>query len=223
MASPTLRELTGMNPNPSSISESALVLIDRQQTYREGIMQLVGVEPALKEAASLLKRFRAAGRPVIHIMHDAGPGTPYDVKAPIGQIADIVAPIEGETVVVKNYPSAFEKTALDAELKKLGVKNVIYAGFMTHNLSKTQACRRSATGSEGVRRTELTTVGRATSRQTDFGAPRPFFKSSAFIAGMTSISALRPMNKGSAMAGSSEDSFMSKKMSAQRKPSWATK
>ena len=104
MASPTLRELTGMNPNPSSISESALVLIDCQQTYREGIMQLVGVEPALKEAASLLKRFRAAGRPVIHIMHDAGPGTPYDVKAPIGQIADIVAPIEGETVVVKNYP-----------------------------------------------------------------------------------------------------------------------
>mgnify|MGYP003937742709 CR=1 FL=1 len=64
MASPTLRELTGMNPNPSSISESALVLIDCQQTYREGIMQLVGVEPALKEAASLLKRFRAAGRPV---------------------------------------------------------------------------------------------------------------------------------------------------------------
>jgi nicotinamidase-related amidase len=121
-----------MNPNPSPISESALVLIDCQQTYREGIMQLVGVEPALKEAASLLKRFRAAGRPVIHIMHDAGPGTPYDVKAPIGQIADIVAPIEGETVVVKNYPSAFEKTALDAELKKLGVKNVIYAGFMTH-------------------------------------------------------------------------------------------
>ena len=107
MASPTLRELTGMNPNPSSISESALVLIDCQQTYREGIMQLVGVEPALKEAASLLKRFRAAGRPVIHIMHDAGPGTPYDVSAPIGQIADIVTPIEGETVIVKNYPSAF--------------------------------------------------------------------------------------------------------------------
>src|SRR6476620_8537536 len=121
MASPTLRELTGMNPNPSPISESALVLIDSQQTYREGIMQLVGVEPALKEAASLLKRFR-----------DAGPGTPYDVSAPIGQIADIVAPIEGETVMVKNYPSAFEKTALDAELKRLGVKNVIYAGFMTH-------------------------------------------------------------------------------------------
>ena len=132
MASPTLRELTGMAKDPSPISDSALVLIDCQQTYREGIMQLVGVEPALKEAADLLRRYRAAGRPVIHIMHDAGPGTPYDVKAPIGQIADIVAPAPGETVIVKNYPSSFEKTALDAELKKLGVKNVVYAGFMTH-------------------------------------------------------------------------------------------
>ena len=77
----------------------------------------------------MLKRFRAAGRPVIHIMHDAGPGTPYDVSAPIGQIADIVAPIEGETVMVKNYPSAFEKTALDAELKRLGVKKRDLCGF----------------------------------------------------------------------------------------------
>jgi uncharacterized protein YceH (UPF0502 family) len=64
MASPTLRELTGMDPNPAPISNSALVLIDCQQTYREGVMQLENVEPALQEAAALLKRFREAGRPV---------------------------------------------------------------------------------------------------------------------------------------------------------------
>ena len=132
MASPTLRSLTGMDPNPAPIRKSALVLIDCQQTYREGIMQLVGVEPALKEAASLLKRFRAAGRPVIHIMHDAGSGSPYDINAPIGQIADDVTPIAGETVIVKKFPSAFEQTDLDAELKKHGVENVVYVGFMTH-------------------------------------------------------------------------------------------
>ncbi|GFO81700.1 MAG: isochorismatase [Methyloceanibacter sp.] len=132
MANPTLRELTGMNPNPAPIADSALVLIDCQQTYREGIMQLENVEPALQEAAELLRRFREAGRPVIHIVHDAGPGTPYDVTAPIGQIAGIVAPIEGETVIVKKYPSAFEQTGLDAELKKRGIENVVYAGFMTH-------------------------------------------------------------------------------------------
>lgn len=132
MTNPTLRALTGMDPNPAPISKSALVLIDCQQTYREGVMKLENVEPALKEAAALLKRFRDAGSPVIHIMHDAGAGTPYDVTAPIGQIADLVAPIEGETIIVKKFPSAFEQTELDAELKKLGVENVVYVGFMTH-------------------------------------------------------------------------------------------
>jgi nicotinamidase-related amidase len=121
-----------MDPNPQPISMSALVLIDCQQTYREGVMQLENVEPALQEAAALLKRFRDAGRPVIHIMHDAGAGTPYDISAPIGQIADLVAPLDGETVIVKTFPSAFERTELDAELKKQGVANVVYVGFMTH-------------------------------------------------------------------------------------------
>ena len=132
MSNPTLRDLTGMSPDPTPISTSALVLIDCQQTYREGVMQLEGVEPALEEAAELLRRFREAGRPVIHIMHDAGEGTPYDVGAPIGQIADIVAPVDGETVIIKRFPSAFEQTELDWELKKHGVDNVIYVGFMTH-------------------------------------------------------------------------------------------
>ena len=132
MANPTLRTLTGMDPNPAPISKSALVMIDCQQTYREGVMQLEGVEPALKEAASLLERFRKAGRPVIHIMHDAGAGTPYDITAPIGQIADVVAPIEGEPAIVKKFPSAFEQTDLDAELKGRGVEHVLYVGFMTH-------------------------------------------------------------------------------------------
>jgi nicotinamidase-related amidase len=121
-----------MDQSPSSIADSALVLIDCQQTYREGVMQLEGVEPALREAEALLKRFRQAKRPVIHIRHDAGEGTPYNVEAPIGQIADPVKPLEGEVVITKNFPNSFEQTNLDEELKKLGVKNVVYVGFMTH-------------------------------------------------------------------------------------------
>lgn len=132
MGSPTLREITGMSPKPGAVADSALILIDCQQTYREGVMQLTNVEPALQEAAGLLARFRAAGRPVIHIRHDAGPGTPYDVTAPIGQIADVVAPKAGEVVITKNYPSSFEQTDLKGELEKLGVKNLVITGFMTH-------------------------------------------------------------------------------------------
>lgn len=133
MSNPTtLRNIVGLSNQPHSLSESALILIDCQNTYRRGLMQLEGVEPALEEAARLLARARAKGTPIFHIMHDAGPGSPYDVRAEIGQIADIVAPREGEPVIVKSYPSSFEQTVLHDELQKLGVKNVVLAGFMTH-------------------------------------------------------------------------------------------
>ena len=131
-ASKTLREITGMGHIPTTIGKSALVLIDCQNTYREGIMQLEGVEPALLECQRLLQRFRDAGRPVIHIQHDAGVGSPYDVQGHSGAIADVVAPRTGEPVVVKSYPSSFEKTNLDDILKGYGVEDLTIAGFMTH-------------------------------------------------------------------------------------------
>lgn len=131
-ARPTLRSLLALPDKPAPLSKSALVLIDCQNTYREGVMQLEGVEPALAECAALLRRARDAGAAVIHIQHDAGPGTPYDVRAPIGAIADVVAPAAGETVITKAFPSSFEQTRLDEELKKRGVTDLVLAGFMTH-------------------------------------------------------------------------------------------
>ena len=131
-ASPTLRSLLQLSTQPEPLSKSALILIDCQNTYREGVMKLEGVEPALKECAALLQRARDCGAPVIHIQHEAGAGTPYDTNAPIGQIADVVAPRTGEKVITKMYPSSFEKTDLDAELKRLGVTDLVIGGFMTH-------------------------------------------------------------------------------------------
>jgi len=128
----TLRDLMGLGNKASSISDSALIIIDAQNTYREGIMKLDGVEPALAECKLLLERFRAAGRPVFHVQHDAGEGSPYDLNAPIGQIADAVAPIAGEAVITKAVPSSFAQTDLDEQLKKLGVQNLILTGFMSH-------------------------------------------------------------------------------------------
>ncbi|GJE75753.1 MULTISPECIES: cysteine hydrolase family protein [Methylorubrum] len=128
----TLRSLSGLPPEPAALKGSALLMIDLQNTYREGVMQLEGVEPAIREAAALLERARAAGIPVFHVRHDAGPGSPYDITAPIGQISDEVAPKDGEAIVTKAYPSAFVGTDLEAQLKAAGVEDVIVAGFMTH-------------------------------------------------------------------------------------------
>jgi nicotinamidase-related amidase len=131
-ASQTLRDITGMGYQPASLKDSALILIDIQNTYRRGLMQLTNVEPAILEAQKLLNLARELKIPVIHIQHDAGVGSPYDVSTDIGEIATEVAPIAGEKVIIKNYPNAFIDTTLDTELQALGVKNLVLAGFMTH-------------------------------------------------------------------------------------------
>lgn len=132
VASQTLREVTGMGFKYANLSESALVMVDCQNNYRQGIMQLTHVEPALLEAQKLLNKARALGIPIIHIQHDAGPGTPYDIRTNIGAIADEVAPQNGEAVVVKQYPNAFWHTPLEAQLKSLNIEHIVLAGFMTH-------------------------------------------------------------------------------------------
>ena len=131
-ASATLRDITGMGQTPTGLKDATLIMVDCQNTYREGIMQLTNVEPAILEAKKLLQMARDLGRQVIHIRHDAGIGSPYDVTASIGQISDEVAPIKGESVITKNYPNSFWNTDLDAQLRELGAKNLVIAGFMTH-------------------------------------------------------------------------------------------
>ena len=128
----TLREVAGLGTSPGRLQDSAVIMVDLQNTYREGVMRLTGVEEALVQARRVLDRARELGRPVIHIRHDAGVGSPYDVTAPIGQISDPVAPLAGEMVITKQYPNSFLHTLLDEELKRLGIDSVVLAGFMTH-------------------------------------------------------------------------------------------
>lgn len=45
----TIRDLAGLGHEASSVQESALIIIDAQNTYCEGIMKLEGVEEALVE------------------------------------------------------------------------------------------------------------------------------------------------------------------------------
>ena len=114
---PTLRSLAGLPLEPASLAESTLIMIDCQNTYTQGVMELDGVQAALDEAATLLERARVAGIPIIHIQHDDGPGSLYDIERQSGAIVDRVAPREGEPVVVKSYPNSFVETDLDQRLK----------------------------------------------------------------------------------------------------------
>jgi nicotinamidase-related amidase len=128
----TLRALSGLPQEPVSLAESTLIMIDCQNTYTKGVMELEGVQAALDEAAALLDRARSAGIPIIHIQHSDGPGSLYDVDGETGAIVDRVAPRDGEPVVVKHYPNSFVETDLQERLTAANASNLVIAGFMTH-------------------------------------------------------------------------------------------
>ncbi|MCS0600141.1 isochorismatase family protein [Streptomyces sp. LP11] len=130
MSRTTLRRLNGFDETPATLTGSTLLLIDFQNTYTRGVMELDGWEASLDAAAELLARARAAGTKVVHVINDGGAGTPYDIRAEIGRIHSRVAPADGEPVVVKQTPDAFHGTDLDTHVPE--GQDVIIAGWMTH-------------------------------------------------------------------------------------------
>ncbi|MCF2125406.1 cysteine hydrolase [Strepomyces sp. STD 3.1] len=123
----TLRQLNKFDETPATLSDATLILVDYQNTYTSGVMELDGWQPAVDNAKALLKRARAADTPVIHIV-DKG----YDLKSKAGQIIPALKPAKGEPVVEKSVPNAFHGTDLAEQVEKAGHKNVIVAGFMTN-------------------------------------------------------------------------------------------
>ncbi|MBN6040250.1 isochorismatase family protein [Amycolatopsis sp. 195334CR] len=132
MTSTTLREISSLPTTAAALSGATLILVDYQNTYTRGVMELDGWESALDEAAALLARARAEGATVIHVMHDSGEGSPYDIRQEIGRIHERVAPAPGERVVVKTAPNSFVGTELGELVDAAGHRDVVIAGFMTH-------------------------------------------------------------------------------------------
>ncbi|MBN3848834.1 cysteine hydrolase [Paraburkholderia sp. Ac-20342] len=130
--STTLRQLNGLEAAPATLANATLILVDYQNTYTRGVMELTGWKAALASASELLGRARAAGAKVIHVVHDGGKGSPYDLDDEVGKIHSMVAPIEGEPIVVKTAPNAFFNTDLGERVDAAGNKQVIVIGFMTH-------------------------------------------------------------------------------------------
>jgi nicotinamidase-related amidase len=129
----TLLDLAGAPTHPSALDRAVLVIIDAQRDYLDGVLPLVGIGPALEEAARLLALARREGVPVVHVVHHGKPGAAlFDPTGPGSAILPAVAPIEDEAVIVKGLPNSFAGTELDRRLKLIGRPELILAGFMTH-------------------------------------------------------------------------------------------
>jgi len=129
----TLLDLTHSMPAPARLSDSVVLIIDAQREYTDGLLQLSGVAAALHETQRLLRRARAAGVPIIHIQQISTPGRgAFDPNGPFTAFAPEATPLPDETIITKKLPNAFAATTLDETLKKLGCKQIIISGYMTH-------------------------------------------------------------------------------------------
>jgi nicotinamidase-related amidase len=126
----------------------ALLIVDFVRAYlAPGSPLYAGVENARTGAEKLLALARRAGIPVFHtnVAYEPGgaDGGVFFRKLPVlscfergrspemGVFAEGLEPGEGETVITKQYASAFFGTTLASQLKAQGVDTLLIAGVST--------------------------------------------------------------------------------------------
>ena len=134
----------------------ALLVIDFVQAYLVKDSPLyAGVEAARDGAAVLLGAARAAGIPVLHtnVVYQPGgrDGGVFFRKVPalasfeagahpqLAAFAPGLEPVAGETVISKQYASAFFGTSLASTLTSLGIDTVLIAGLSTSGCVRASA------------------------------------------------------------------------------------
>ncbi len=115
--------------------KTALILIDIQNDYFHGGKgELENPDAAATEARKLLDFFRLQNWPTVHIQHVAiRPGATTFLPDTDGvKIHSSIAPLAGETIIVKHFPNSFRETNLLEHLKGLEVERLVLCGMMTH-------------------------------------------------------------------------------------------
>lgn len=115
------------------MSKRAVVVVDIQNEYfAGGKMPLVGIERAAANAARVIAHARARGDLVINVRHETPNGPVFVPGSEGSKIHALVAPADGEPVVVKNFPNSFRDTDLKSLIDGHGVDEVVVIGAMSH-------------------------------------------------------------------------------------------
>jgi len=134
----------------------ALLVIDFVRAYLvPGSPLYAGVEQARADCETLLRAARKAGIPVLHTRVEFQPGGRdggvFFRKLPalacfeagrhpeLAAFAEGLEPVAGETVITKQYASAFFGTSLASTLTALGVDTLLIAGLSTSGCVRASA------------------------------------------------------------------------------------
>ncbi|TYB49678.1 isochorismatase family protein [Actinomadura chibensis] len=124
----------------------AVLVVDLVRAYLvDGSPLRAPVEDAAAASVTLIGAARAAGLPVLFTRVAYRPGSAdgglfrrkipalrvFEEGSPLGEFAEGAAPAPGETVVTKQYASAFHGTSLSATLTSSGIDTLLICGLTT--------------------------------------------------------------------------------------------
>jgi len=120
----------------------ALLIIDVQMCNFDESSPVHGGSDLLSKISTLLVQARAARVPIIYIQHCGSEGAIDRPGTPGWKIHPAIAPVDGDIVVQKRHPDAFQDTCLQRELESRGIKELIITGIQTEYCVDT-TCQRA--------------------------------------------------------------------------------
>lgn len=116
------------------------MLIDVQQGFDDPLWGPRNNPQAEANIARLLKAWRLARAPVLHVRHDSRyPDLPLHPDHPGNAFKPEARPLPGEPVFIKHVNSAFIGTDLEAHLRREGIRELVLVGLTTDHCVSTTA------------------------------------------------------------------------------------
>src|SRR5262245_1489688 len=111
---------------------AVLLPIDMQRAFDEPSWPRRWNEKADENGRALLRQWREAGRPIIHVRHDSVvEGSSLAPGSDGNRFRPGFEPRDDEPIVSKSVNSAFIGTDLDLRLRRLGARQIVVFGIST--------------------------------------------------------------------------------------------
>ena len=119
---------------------TTLLVIDLQSGFDDRYWGRRNNPVLERRVSELLRAWRAAARPVVHVRHmSTEPLSPLRPGQPGNAFKPEAAPAAGEAVIEKSVNSAFIGTPLETDLRRAGCRGLVIAGLTTNHCVSTTA------------------------------------------------------------------------------------
>jgi nicotinamidase-related amidase len=128
-----------LDPKQVPIEQSALLVIDAQDSFKVGARWAKRNNPAFeKNVSALVEAYRAAHLPVVFFLHTDSDEA-FAKDSPSFKLMDFLKPRKDEPVMVKNTRNCFTSTTLQPYLIEKGVRRVSITGIQMEQCCETTA------------------------------------------------------------------------------------